>query len=238
MPADPILLTAAAVAFLHTVLGPDHYLPFAAMARSGGWSVKRTATLTLLCGVGHIGGSLLLASLGAWAGLAATKLAVLDGIRSELAAWLLIAFGLLYAARGLKRALERTPHSHLHVHDDGTVHRHPHQHHGPHRHAHSADDLPAKRRLTPWLLFVVFLLGPCEPLLPLVLYPAATSGLGTLGLVVLVFSAVTLGTMLLCVGLLVRGFDLLPIARWDRFGDVAAGTAVLSCGLAIRFLGL
>jgi len=30
--------TAAGVGVIHTLLGPDHYLPFAAMARAGDWS--------------------------------------------------------------------------------------------------------------------------------------------------------------------------------------------------------
>jgi hypothetical protein len=41
-----LLLGAAAIALTHTVLGPDHYLPFVALARARRWSVARTATVT------------------------------------------------------------------------------------------------------------------------------------------------------------------------------------------------
>ena len=34
-----LALTAAAIAFVHTLLGPDHYLPFVAMAKARGWSM-------------------------------------------------------------------------------------------------------------------------------------------------------------------------------------------------------
>ncbi len=44
--------TAFSVGVLHTVLGPDHYIPFVAMARTNNWSAKKTASITTLCGLG------------------------------------------------------------------------------------------------------------------------------------------------------------------------------------------
>ena len=37
-----LLWTAASIGFVHTLLGPDHYLPFVAMSRAGGWSARKT----------------------------------------------------------------------------------------------------------------------------------------------------------------------------------------------------
>ena len=39
MPSELSLLTltAAGIAFLHTVAGPDHYVPFIVMSRLGRW---------------------------------------------------------------------------------------------------------------------------------------------------------------------------------------------------------
>ena len=37
-----LLLTAASIGFIHTLLGPDHYLPFVAMSAARGWSSRRT----------------------------------------------------------------------------------------------------------------------------------------------------------------------------------------------------
>ena len=54
-----LLGAAVSVAFVHTVAGPDHYLPFVAMARAGSWSRARTIWITALCGLGHDGSSLL-----------------------------------------------------------------------------------------------------------------------------------------------------------------------------------
>ena len=54
-------LAAAAVTVgsLHT-LAPDHWIPFAALARARGWSSGRTLRVTLLCGFGHVTVSALL----------------------------------------------------------------------------------------------------------------------------------------------------------------------------------
>ncbi len=46
--------TAASIGFFHTILGPDHYLPFIVLAKSRQWSSLKTAIITLLCGIGHI----------------------------------------------------------------------------------------------------------------------------------------------------------------------------------------
>ena len=48
-----LALTAATVGSLHSI-APDHWVPFAAVARARGWSAARTARVTLLCGFGHV----------------------------------------------------------------------------------------------------------------------------------------------------------------------------------------
>jgi hypothetical protein len=67
-----LALSAAAIAFFHTMLGPDHYLPFIAMSRAQGWSLARTATITTLCGAGHVLSAVLLGMVGIALGLAAS----------------------------------------------------------------------------------------------------------------------------------------------------------------------
>ena len=42
--------TAASIGVVHTLLGPDHYLPFVALARTRRWSTARTAAVTAACG--------------------------------------------------------------------------------------------------------------------------------------------------------------------------------------------
>ena len=130
-----LVLTAAAIAFVHTVLGPDHYLPFVAMAKARGWSLKKTVRVTLICGVGHLGGSVLLGFAGIMLGMQLASLEWLESMRGNVAAWLLIGFGLAYLAWGLGQAYKNKPHSHWHSHG-GVTHEHKHSHHRDHAHVH------------------------------------------------------------------------------------------------------
>jgi hypothetical protein len=63
-----LLLTAASIGFVPTVLGPDHYLPFVAMSHARNWSRLRTIVITALCGVGHVLSSVVLGLVGLGAG--------------------------------------------------------------------------------------------------------------------------------------------------------------------------
>ena len=179
-------------------------------------------------------GILGLGLLGIGLGIAVGKLEIIEGLRGDLAAWLLISFGLVYAAWGTRQALRNRPHTHSHAHADGTIHDHHHQHHDAHTHVHDQK----KQGLTPWALFVIFVLGPCEPLIPILMYPAARANTGGLILVTAIFATVTIGTMVAMVFLAERGIAFLPLKKLERFAHVIAGMTILSSGLAIRFLGL
>ncbi|MCH7764784.1 MAG: hypothetical protein IIB95_13800 [Candidatus Marinimicrobia bacterium] len=48
-----LLLTAASIGFVHTIIGPDHYLPFIMISRARSWSFQKTIFITLLCGMGR-----------------------------------------------------------------------------------------------------------------------------------------------------------------------------------------
>ena len=62
MPDEIILLagTAATLGFIHTILGPDHYLPFIVLAKARKWSTIKTLVITFFCGFGHILSSVIL----------------------------------------------------------------------------------------------------------------------------------------------------------------------------------
>ncbi len=230
-----LLATAASIGVLHTLLGPDHYVPFVALARSRGWSLRRALGTTAVCGVGHVAASLVLGAVGVGLGWTLGSVPALDRWRGSLAGWLLVAFGLLYAAWGVRRALRRREHDHLHAHVDGTLHRHTHDHRDAHGHPH---DTGGKRSLVAWTLFAIFVLGPCEPLVPLLLVPAAHRAWAALAAVVLVFSLATIGTMVTIVTLGATGLSRLPAAAAERWSHALAGAAILLCGLGMRVFGL
>jgi len=238
--------TAAGLGSVHTLLGPDHYVPFIAMSRAGRWSLTKTVVITLLCGVGHVLSSVVLGLVGIGVGIAVFKLETIEGMRGELAGWLLLAFGLAYFVWGVHRAIRHKPHTHVHVHEDGTVHRHKHAHVNKHTHVHAPPYVPAERlpterksggRMTPWVLFLIFVFGPCEPLIPMLMYPAAQGNMWGVALVTLVFGFTTLATMTAIVVLAYLGTTRFTLGPFQRYSHAIAGVLVVACGTAI-LLGL
>ncbi len=230
-----LLLTAASIALIHTIVGPDHYLPFAGMARAFSWSRQRTVVITLVCGLGHVLSSTLLGLIGIALGLGLASLQAIESARGQFAAWALTAFGLLYCAWGFRRAMRNQPHGHTHIHADGTLHAHIHVHEHDHLHVH-AQGAEGTTKITPWLLFTVFLLGPCEPLIPLVMYPAAKRDWVDVGLVTLVFGLVTLLTMTVAVLSCAAGMRQIRVAHLERYSHALAGSVIALCGFAVLLL--
>lgn len=230
-----LAVTAASLGLVHTVLGPDHYLPFTVMAKARGWSLGRTMAITFLCGLGHIAGSVLLGLAGAALGAAVGRLEAIESFRGNLAAWGMIAFGLVYAVWGLRKALRNRPHRHLHRHLDGIEHEHEHIHQEAHLHPHEER---TKVSITPWVLFTIFVFGPCEPLIPLLMYPAAKHSVWGMVLVAGIFGAATIGTMMAIVAVTTLGLKKLSLGGLERFSHALAGTVVFLSGAAIQFLGL
>lgn len=231
-----ILITAAAsIGFFHTLFGPDHYLPFIVMAQSGKWSLRKTTLITFLCGIGHVMSSVLLGIIGIVLGTVVSKLEIIEGFRGNLAAWALIAFGLVYFIWGMQRVVRNKPHQHLHTHQDAVSHIHTHVHNDEHVHVHETAN---NKNLTPWILFTIFVLGPCEPLIPLLMYPAAKNSLVGLISVVVIFGSITIATMLSVVIISTLGISFIPLQRIERYMHAFSGAAICLSGMAIQFLGL
>jgi hypothetical protein len=192
-------------------------VPFVALARARGWSVGRTLGFTLLCGVGHVGSSLLLGGLALALGREAGLLRSLEEGRGALAAWGLVGFGVVYALWGLRRAG---------VHAHGLV-----------LHAHGDDAARARGEATSWTLFLVFVLGPCEPLVPLVFAPASQGRWGLAAATAVVFSVATVATMVALVRVALAGVARLRLDALAPWSHALAGAAVALAGGAV-LLGL
>jgi nickel/cobalt exporter len=226
-----LTITAASLAFLHTVLGPDHYLPFIVMARARKWTIYKTSWVTLLSGFGHVISSILLGTIGIGVGVALNKLEFMESLRGDLAAWLFVLFGLGYMVWGIYRVVKNRPHKHIHHHLNGTVHVHKHTHQEEHDHTH-------KQNITPWILFTIFFLGPCEPLIPLLMYPAAQDSSWGIAQVSVVFGLITILTMLVLVLLASYGLNFVRLGKLERYTHAMAGAMILLSGMGILFLGL
>ena len=233
--AQILLMTTASIAFLHTILGPDHYIVFAAMGKARGWSLLRTLRITLFCGIGHVLSSVIIGAIGLLLGAQLASLIEIESMRGNLAGWALLAFGLMYFAWGLRKAGKDLSHSHVHAHG-AEIHDHQHDHHDVHMHVH---DQHALNSITPWAMFVIFIFGPCEALIPLFMYPAAQQSAGLAMTVAVVFGSVTLVTMLAAVAITSIGLKRLKFpAAGRRYVHAIAGASIALCGGLISFVGL
>ncbi|MCZ6765684.1 MAG: sulfite exporter TauE/SafE family protein [bacterium] len=224
-----ILTSAIGVGFLHALFGIDHSLPFVVLARAQKWTLKKTLAITGLCGLGHVLSSAFLGAAGVVLGLAVKRLEWIESTRGSAAGWALIVFGIAYT--GWSFARRRRHHRHSHAHGDTA---HSHEHTTP-SHSHGAMNPVA---FTAWSLFVIFVLGPCEPLIPLLIVPAVSHGVWSAAAVGLVFGTTTIATMLGVVAIGYAGAHLSVFKRIEPYTHVLAGLAISVSGVAIMALGL
>jgi len=227
-------ITAISIGFIHTLLGPDHYLPFIVLSEARKWSVKRTMMITFFCGIGHVLSSVILGLIGIAVGISVNKLVAVESFRGNIAAWLFIAFGLVYMIISLRNLYKKRRHIHSHFHLDRGIHTHDHDHHLEHSHIHETDTV----KTTPWILFLIFVFGPCEPLIPIVMYPAAENNIPGAVMVSLLFSVVTIATMMSIVMAFKLGLSKINLKPVEKYSNVIAGAMILFSGVAIQFLGL
>ena len=227
--------TAATLGLVHTVLGPDHYLPFIVIGRARKWSLQKTLVISFFCGLGHVLSSVVLGFVGIALGMAVTRLEGAESFRGGIAAWLLIGFGFAYFIWGMHRAIKNKPHRHLHLHAEGMEHEHSHTHESEHAHVHTKKK---EASLTPWILFTIFVFGPCEPLIPLVMFPAAKHNIPGVILVASVFALTTILTMLTIIAISSWGVRLIRLGKLERYVHALAGAMIFISGLSVQFLGL
>jgi sulfite exporter TauE/SafE len=228
-------VTAVSIGFIHTVIGPDHYVPFIMLAKAGKWSMTKTVFITVLSGLGHVLSSVFIGLIGIALGTAVNKLEVFESVRGNIAGYMLIAFGLMYFIWGVRQSYKNKVHTHSHPHYDGEVHLHTHNNHDKHLHTHEEPD---KSKINFWMIFSIFVFGPCEPLIPILMYPAAKASLWGMAIVTIVFGVVTISTMLTIVIVSIMGVNLLPVAKLERYMHALAGALILLSGLSIQLMGL
>ena len=231
-----MLTVAASVAVIHTAAGPDHYVPFVMMARARGWSRRQALLITAVCGLGHVASSIVLGGLGIAIGAAIGAIDAWESYRGDIAAWSLVAFGLAYALWGVRQSMRHRRGYELHAHGGEHAHVHIHKH-GGHDHGH-ARGFGIDRDVTFWVLFTIFVLGPCEPLIPIFVAPVSEGRWDVAIAAAAVFSVVTVATMLVITGLALAGVERLRSRFLERWMHTLTGGVIAASGFAILYLGL
>jgi sulfite exporter TauE/SafE len=226
-------VSAVSLGIIHTVLGPDHYLPFIVLSKARNWSGTKTMWITFISGIGHVGSSVLIGVCGIALGISLNKLQALEANRGEIVAWMLIGFGLIYSVYGAFKYFHHGSHFHLPAFMRPKSIR---------SLEHSEDLLnkieeKGSTNITPWILFLIFVFGPCEVLIPLLIFPAAEKNIFGVVLVSVVFGISTIATMMSIVYLGYRGTSFINLKGKEHYIHFFAGMVILFTGIGIQFLG-
>jgi hypothetical protein len=224
-----LILTAISIAVLHTVTGPDHYLPFIALSKARGWTVGKTIWWTLICGCGHVWSSVLLGLGGAAIGWSLSSIKWVESVRGGLAGWMLLGFGIVYFIWGLVKVGKSSRHKHFESYEDGDLYVY------EHRHGESVAP-KEKHRVTPWVLFLIFILGPCEPMIPLLYFPAAKASWAGMMILIFVYTFFTLAIMVAMVLAGYYGTGFLKTGKLEKYMHALSGATIFICGAGMVFM--
>jgi hypothetical protein len=220
-----LLVAAAGVGFGHAVL-PDHWVPLAVLGRTRRYPLSRVARLSGLAGVAHVLVSIV---------LGAVIIAVGLQFRSTVAHAQDTIIGSILIATGIGfLLLELTGRGHHHAHDEG----HDHHHHGPgHDHGHHHEH--AHRSLSGLAAVMVPFGAAASPdltILPVFL-AATTAGIATAVGSVVIFAAVTIGTIMGLTLAAARGGYQIKGDWLERWGNLVTAGVLAAIG-ALVLLGV
>ena len=221
----PALLAAAAgVGFGHAIL-PDHWVPLAVLGRARRYPLSKIARLSGLAGVAHVLLSIVLGAVIIAIGLQFRS--AVSSAQDAVIGGLLIATGLGFGV------LQATGRGHHHDHDhDHHDHDHDHDDHG-HGHAHADPDAGhGIGRLAAIMVPFGAAASPDLTILPVFL-AATTAGVATAVGSVVIFGAVTIGTIVgLTLGAARGGYQVK--GEWlDRWGNTVTAVVLVVIGALV-----
>jgi hypothetical protein len=140
----------------------------------------------------------------------------------------MLAFGLVYFIRGVYLSSKNKVHKHFDIDGDNLY---------VFEHKHGTVTPIKKHKVTPWVMFIIFLLGPCEPMIPLLYFPAVKNSWSMLVLLVTVYTLTTLVSMIFMVMLGYYGIGIMKAGKLERHMHSIAGLTVLFCGAGMLWFG-
>jgi nickel/cobalt exporter len=221
--APALLLAAAGVGFGHAIL-PDHWMPLAVVGRTRRYPLRRVARVSLLAGIAHVLVSVILGGIIVLVGLQFRH--AVQSAQDTVVGVILILTGVAFAA------IEITGHGHRHG-PGGHTHDHGHRRgHDDHDHDHRHDDAGAPPRFGGLAAIMVPFGAAASPdltILPVFL-AACASGIGAAVGSVVVFAAVTIGTIVTLTLLAARGGYQVKGAWLERWGNAFTAVVLVVIG--------
>jgi len=86
-------------------------------------------------------------------------------------------------------------------------------------------------------MFFIFAMGPSEPMIPLLSYPAAKSSLIGITALIIVYVFFTVLTMVVMVILGFYGISYFKAGKIERYIHALGGLTILICGCGMVFMG-
>ncbi|MCB1043125.1 MAG: hypothetical protein KDC35_09310 [Acidobacteria bacterium] len=198
-----LYISTSLIAALHA-LAPDHWIPLVQLSTAQGWPSRKRLWMTVLAGMGHVGGSVLIGCVGVLLGISLSQAAWFENQRGFVAGLLLIGFGLAYTVWGWRNLADRGHHT---------------------------------RRRFGAALVLTLVLGPCEPLIPLMFLAYAFGWFAIIG-VGLLFGVITIAMMVSQVSLASLGIERGRRLKHLLSSHVTTGFGIVITGLAVMLLGL
>jgi len=221
--APALLAAAAGVGFGHAIL-PDHWVPLAVLGRTRRYPLTRIARLSSLAGVAHVLVSIALGAVIIAIGLQFRS--TIQHAQDTIIGGILIATGIGFLV------LELTGHGHHHDHHHH--HRgHDHDHHDHDHHHHATEAAP--RRLGGLAAVMVPFGAAASPdltILPVFL-AATTAGIATTVGSVVIFAAVTIGTIVGLTLAAARGGYQIQGEWLERWGNVFTAAVLTAIGVLV-----
>jgi nickel/cobalt exporter len=221
--APALLAAAAGVGFGHAIL-PDHWVPLAVLGRTRRYPLSRIARLSGLAGVAHVLVSIVLGAVIIVIGLQFRS--TIQHAQDTIIGCILIATGVGFAIL----ELSGHGHHHDHDHDHHHGHDHTHEHHDDHDH-----DAPEAGRLSGLAAVMVPFGAAASPdltILPVFL-AATTAGVATAVGSLVVFAAVTIGTIVGLTLAAARGGYQIQGEWLERWGNVFTAAVLVTIGLLV-----
>lgn len=238
----PALLAAAAgVGFGHAIL-PDHWVPLAVIGRTRRYPLARVARLSGMAGIAHVLVSIVLG--GAIIAVGLQFRSTVQSAQDTIIGCILILTGLGFAILELTGHGHPHDHSHTQYHEDKHElhHTHTHDHGDSHKHPHllSAEETDERiaagegrvRGLAAIMVPFGAAASPDLTILPVFL-AATTAGTATAIGSLVIFAAVTIGTivsltLLACFG----GYRIQ--AKWlERWGNTFTALVLIVIGALV-----
>ena len=237
-----LLAAAAGVGFGHAIL-PDHWVPLAVLGRTQRYPLSRVARLSGLAGVTHVLVSIVLGAIIIAIGLQFRS--TVEHAQDAIIGGILIATGIGFAIlelTGRGHGHSHGPGGHTHHHHGHEPHSHDHDHDHEHDHEHEHDhsdhehghDAPQGRFQGLAAVIVPFGAAASPDLTILPVFLAATTvGVATAIGSLVIFAAVTIGTI---VGLTLAatrgGYEIR--GQWlERWGNVFTALVLVVIGALV-----